>query len=238
MGEWRDESRTYRLWQRRSKGILRTQRVAAEGIEYLPSEGPALLTPNHLNWKDVFFISAKIPRQVHFVATYELFHMGECARMVYRYGVGKLGGWVKPIMGRLSRWVARTIVPRMSDMEAIPVKRQSNDRRVFEHIKERLKRGQVVCIFPEGGTGRVGELRRFKRGAAKVVFDLWDEGVKVPMLPVAVLGTHRYFNFGRRLRFKVGRPFYLSDHLENGGEDNLESFTQSLYQRVKEVLEG
>jgi len=238
MEKWKDETGTYKLWQRRNRGILRTQRVAAEGIEHLPPDGPALLTPNHLNWKDIFFISAKIPRQVHFVATYELFHHEECARMVYQYGVGKLGGWMKPLMGPLSRWIARAIVPRVREMEAIPVKRQSNDRRVFEHIKERLKRGQVVCIFPEGGTGRVGELRRFKRGPAKVVFDLWNEGVKVPMLPVAVLGTHRYFNFGRRLTLKMGRPLYLSDHLENGGEESLESFTQLLYQRVKEVLEG
>ncbi len=238
MLKWRDKSRTYRLWRRRTVGILRTQRVAAEGLEHLPLEGPVLVTPNHLNWKDIFFIAAKFPRQVHFVATYELFHIRECAQMVYQYGVKKLGRWIAPLMKPLSRWVAKTMVPRVKDMEAIPAKRGANDRKVFEHIKERLRRGQVVCIFPEGGTGRVGELRRFKRGAAKVVFDLWGEGIRVPLLPVAVLGTHRYFNFGRRLRLRVGRPFYLSEHLEREGGGNLESFTQLLYDRVREVLEG
>ncbi len=48
-------------------------RVRILGREHVPSEGPAIIAPNHKNFLDPFFIGLATRRQVHFMAKAELF---------------------------------------------------------------------------------------------------------------------------------------------------------------------
>ena len=60
-------------------------RVRVSGVEHIPSEGPAILAPNHKNFLDPFFIGIATRRHVHYMAKVELFK-GPLAWLFSRLG--------------------------------------------------------------------------------------------------------------------------------------------------------
>jgi 1-acyl-sn-glycerol-3-phosphate acyltransferase len=48
-------------------------RVRMSGIEHIPSEGPAIIAPNHKNFLDAFFVGIATRRHVRYMAKIELF---------------------------------------------------------------------------------------------------------------------------------------------------------------------
>jgi 1-acyl-sn-glycerol-3-phosphate acyltransferase len=70
-------------------------------------------------------------------------------------------------------------------MNAIPIAgRMENEilmNEAFERVDEELAAGNVVCIFPEGGITRDGEVQRFRPGIEKIIA---RRGV--PVVPVAL----------------------------------------------------
>jgi len=78
-----------------------------------------------------------------------------------------------------------------------------------------LKQGQTVIFFPEGRCLRDEGLCRPKVGVGELAL----KSPNVPILPVAIAGTHKIGGFKlfikrTRVRMKVGQPFYLSDKPE------------------------
>lgn len=77
---------------------------------------------------------------------------------------------------------------------AFPVDQEGIDRHALRHAQELLTRGEVVTIFPEGGTGPTGELQPFFPGFAAIALR-----AAVPVVPVALIGTNRVVPFDRLL---------------------------------------
>ncbi|MDZ7261770.1 MAG: 1-acyl-sn-glycerol-3-phosphate acyltransferase [candidate division KSB1 bacterium] len=232
------ESPLYLAWQRGTQKVLKTQHLIVSGLKNMPLVGSCLLTPNHLNWKDVFFIAGVIPRQIHYVATHELFHIKECQQMILNYAVEKLGTWIRIPMKRISKKLARIIVPRVRQIGTIPIRRKNHDKRFFELAKDKLRNGKLVCIFPEGGVSLSGKLRRFKWGAAKMVYDLLMEGIeRIPVIPVGMKGTEKMFFPGRNLFLRVGKPLYIDDFLLDNEKETLSYFSDILREKVNELIE-
>jgi 1-acyl-sn-glycerol-3-phosphate acyltransferase len=48
-------------------------RVRVSGVEHIPTDGPAIVAPNHKNFLDAFFIGVATHRHVHYMAKVELF---------------------------------------------------------------------------------------------------------------------------------------------------------------------
>ena len=48
-------------------------RVRMSGVEHIPSEGPAIIAPNHKNFLDAFFVGIATRRHVRYMAKIELF---------------------------------------------------------------------------------------------------------------------------------------------------------------------
>ena len=71
------------------------------------------------------------------------------------------------------------------NMHAIPIAGAREDealmRAAFDKVDEELAAGNVVCIFPEGGITRDGEVQRFRPGIEKII-----ERRSVPVVPVAL----------------------------------------------------
>jgi 1-acyl-sn-glycerol-3-phosphate acyltransferase len=79
-------------------------------------------------------------------------------------------------------------------LRAFPVQIDSADPRSTREAVRLLQSGQAVMIFPEGGRTTDGRLQRFRPGAFRLACSL-----KVPVLPVTIVGGHASWPPGRML---------------------------------------
>ena len=128
----------------------------------------ALLTPNHVSWADGVLIGLACPRHPRMVVFADYFET-------------RWLGW----FGRLGRVIP--IKPgRKSMIESLRVARQA------------LQDGELVCLFPEGGITRTGEMQEFKPGALTIL-----KGTNTPVIPVNIDGM-----WGSILSYEGGRFFW------------------------------
>ena len=82
----------------------------------------------------------------------------------------------------------------MSMPEDIPIERQSKSSlvRLIKNAKDRLNKGRVITIFPEGTRSRNGKMLPFKSGA-KVVADKY----KLRVQPVVLIETASCYDIKR-----------------------------------------
>jgi 1-acyl-sn-glycerol-3-phosphate acyltransferase len=79
-------------------------------------------------------------------------------------------------------------------LRAFPVQIESADPRSTREAVRLLQAGSAVMIFPEAGRTPDGRLQRFRPGAFRLACAL-----KVPVLPVTILGGHDSWPPGRIL---------------------------------------
>jgi len=79
-------------------------------------------------------------------------------------------------------------------LRAFPVQIESADPRSTREAVRLLQAGSAVMIFPEAGRTPDGRLQRFRPGAFRLACSL-----KVPVLPVTILGGHESWPPGRIL---------------------------------------
>ena len=79
----------------------------------------------------------------------------------------------------------------MSMPEDIPIERQSKTSllRLLKNAKDRLNKGRVITMFPEGTRSQNGKMLPFKNGA-KVVADKYQLKVQ----PIVLIQTAKYYN--------------------------------------------
>jgi acyl-[acyl-carrier-protein]-phospholipid O-acyltransferase/long-chain-fatty-acid--[acyl-carrier-protein] ligase len=143
-------------------------RLRVEGRENVPPSGGALLVANHVSWADGILLGLVCPRHPRMVA-------------YAKYFESPWLGW----FGRLSR-----IIPigttRKSMAESIRVAREA------------LQEGDVVCIFPEGGITRDGQLQEFRPGFLSILKD-----TDAPVVPIYLDGL-----WGSIFSYEGGRFFW------------------------------
>jgi 1-acyl-sn-glycerol-3-phosphate acyltransferase len=122
-------------------------------------------------------------------------------------------------------------------LRCIPVDRKRGDSTAVREAVRRLKAGECVVIFPEGGV-RVGEESAvrgdgmFKEGAAAIA-----RLSHVPVLPVFLDGTRAAYDwrnwFFRRppITIHFGEPFHLDKHAPR------EQATAALRQRMMQLAQ-
>lgn len=112
-------------------------RVRVEGLDHVPTEGPAILAGNHLSFIDSIFLPLVLRRRITFVAKAEYFDDPRTAwffRAVGQIPIRRGGG--------------------------------SASRRALETAREVLEAGRLFGIYPEGTRSRDGRLYRGKTGVA------------------------------------------------------------------------
>lgn len=136
-----------------------------EGAANIPDEGPALLTCNHVSYLDALVIGGCVRRPVRFVMHYKIFNI--------------------PVLSLLFRTAG-----------AIPIASSKEDPEIlaqaFERIDAALKRGELVCIFPEGHITDTGAINVFRPGVEKII-----ALNPVPVVPMALTGLWGSF-FSRK----------------------------------------
>ena len=169
-------------------------RPETEGIENVPTDGPAILASNHLSYADWLFMPLTLSRKVTFVAKAEYFNTP-----------GFKG------------WLQKTF---FSGAGQVPIDRSSGDAAAgaLMSAKRVLDAGDLFGIYPEGTRSHDGRLYRGKTGVARLAIE-----TGVPVIPVAVVGTDIVAppgkKFGRWTRplVRFGKPLDFSRYegLEN-----------------------
>lgn len=144
--------------------------IRVHGLENVPAAGPALLVANHLTYMDALIIASQLRRPVRFL-TY----------------AGFLSHFPLKYLLRLARVIA--------------IDHKSGPRALMQSLRtasEALAKGELVCVFPEGGISRTGFLLPFQRGMEHIV-----KRQPAPIIPVFLDNT-----WGTSTGYRGGRFFW------------------------------
>ncbi|HET7690271.1 MAG TPA: lysophospholipid acyltransferase family protein [Nocardioidaceae bacterium] len=188
-------------------------RPQSEGLENVPTEGPAILASNHLSYADWLFMPLALPRRVSFVAKAEYF-----------------------TTPGFKGWLQKTF---FSGAGQIPIDRSGADaaQGALLSAKRVLDNGELFGIYPEGTRSHDGKLYRGKTGVARLALE-----TGVPVIPVAVIGTDvvappgKKFGSFTRPRVRFGKPLDFSRY--EGLEDDrfiLRSVTDEIMYEIMQL---
>ena len=158
-------------------------RPKVEGLEYVPSSGPAILASNHLAVADSFYLPLVVRRRITFLAKSEYF-------------TGK------GIKGRFTKWF-------YSVSGQVPIDRTNADaaQAALDTAQRILGDGKLLGMYPEGTRSPDGRLYKGKSGLARLALE-----TGVPVIPVAMIGTDvvnppgsRMWRFGQ-VTVRFGKP--------------------------------
>jgi 1-acyl-sn-glycerol-3-phosphate acyltransferase len=122
----------------------------------------------------------------------------------------------------------------MRHMGWIPIRRERVDRTGFEEAIRRVKAGQAVVIYPEGGRSEDGRLQPGKPGVGIIV-----AATGCPVVPAFLAGTYDVLPPGskwirlRPIRVIYGVPVDFSALMK---ELDRESKKKELYQRISQEI--
>ena len=116
-------------------------RIKVFGLENVPTDGGAILCPNHTSVIDSFFLPAVLPRRITFVGKAEY----------------------------MDDWKTKYLFPAMG-MIPIDRGGGSASERALNTASKVLERGELFGIYPEGTRSRDGVLHKGHTGPARLAF--------------------------------------------------------------------
>jgi 1-acyl-sn-glycerol-3-phosphate acyltransferase len=127
-----------------AKAVLRpcfwfAWRIEAQGLDNVPTDGPAILCPNHISFIDSMFVPAVLDRRVTYVGKAEY----------------------------LDSWKTRRLMPALG-MIPIDRKGGNAAQAALDAAARVLERGELFGIYPEGTRSRDGRLHKGHTGAARL----------------------------------------------------------------------
>lgn len=184
-----------------------------EGRENIPSSGPAILVGNHVSAGDTYLLPAMISRRVTFPAKAEAFE-------------GRGFG------GRVLKWF-------LEGVGQLPMDRSGGRASAtsMTGVRDVLRHGQLLGIFPEGTRSPDGRLYKGKTGVARLVLQ-----ARVPVVPVGMVDTQfvRLPLLGipvmRRPGLRIGKPLDFNRYAAAGNDRNvLRYVTDEIMTAVQEL---
>ncbi|MFG6447300.1 MFS transporter [Roseateles sp. BYS180W] len=141
-------------------------RFEVRGEAHMPTQGAAVLVCNHVSYVDAVLLMAASPRPIRFIMDHRIFST--------------------PLVG----WFFRLA-------KAIPIAPQHENPAVYDaafaSARQVLDEGELLCIFPEGGITRDGQLQPFRGGVMKIV----EHRPDLPVVPLAL--TNLWGSFFSRI---------------------------------------
>ncbi|MDQ0031980.1 1-acyl-sn-glycerol-3-phosphate acyltransferase [Arthrobacter bambusae] len=141
-----------------------------KGLDNVPQDGAAILASNHLSFSDSIFMPVMVPRRVSFLAKSEYFT-----------GTG--------LKGRLTAMFFRLTNQLPMDRSGGAASELS-----LQAGRDVLASGGLLGIYPEGTRSPDAKLYKGKVGVAKLALQ-----TRVPVVPVAMIGTEKVQPIGKRL---------------------------------------
>ena len=181
-------------------------RVDKTDLDKIPDDGPVVLICNHVSFIDAMLLAGCIRRPIRFVMHYRIFQL-PLLSFIFKAG------------------------------NAIPIAGASEDKTMmataFDQISDALRKGEVVCIFPEGKITENGELGPFKSGINQIL-----DRDPVALVPLALRGLWGSF-FSRKYGNAMTRWFPRGwfSHVGLVAGDVIEDPATSLESMRQQVLD-
>ncbi|MFA5555136.1 MAG: acyl-[ACP]--phospholipid O-acyltransferase [Phycisphaerae bacterium] len=182
-------------------------KITVHGAENIPAQGGTLIICNHVSYADPAILEAAQDRAVYFIMYRDFYNLA----------------FLKPFC-KLCKTVPISPQDSLSQM-----------RDSIRQARKLLEEGKVVCIFPEGGMTRNGNLAAFKTG-----YELIVKGIDCQIIPAYIGGIWKScfsYYYGKPLSAfpKKFRP-KISVHF--GKPLSSDSNLQLLRQKVSELSFG
>jgi 1-acyl-sn-glycerol-3-phosphate acyltransferase len=187
-----------------------------EGLEHVPSEGPAIIACNHISYLDPLgnaYAIVKAGRRPRFLAKEDLFRI--------------------PVVGRALRGAHQ-----------IPVDRaKAGDPSPLRAAEDALREGECVLIYPEGTVTTMPDSSPMQARTGTVRLSL---ATGIPIVPMANWGSQAVWQksgrgslkFGRPVWVKAGPPIDLSAHAaERNDREVLRKLTADLMAEIGAIVE-
>ncbi|WP_206668777.1 AMP-binding protein [Lacisediminimonas profundi] len=136
--------------------------LRVDGLERLPSVGPRIVVVNHASYVDAILLGAVLPAQFSFATKRELADVA--------------------LLGAALRRLDMAFVERFDPGQGV------EDTRA---LQARVRAGESIVFFPEGGLRRASGLQPFKLGAFVVATE-----TATPLVPVTLNGTRSLLRDG------------------------------------------
>jgi 1-acyl-sn-glycerol-3-phosphate acyltransferase len=171
--------------------VTRLWDIDVSGVERLPTEGPAILCPNHISFLDSAFLTFTLPRNISFVGKAEY----------------------------MDSWKTKFIFPAMG-MIPIDRSGGAKSTAALDAAEAVLQRGELFGIYPEGTRSRDGSLGKGRTGAARLamtvgcpIYPVGIIGTDEIQPPDAKAPKLR-----KRAEIKIGRPIKPERYMNRGAE--------------------
>ena len=171
--------------------VTRLWDIDVSGLERLPTEGPAILCPNHISFLDSAFLTFTLPRNISFVGKAEY----------------------------MDSWKTKFLFPAMG-MIPIDRSGGAKSTAALDAAEAVLQRGELFGIYPEGTRSRNGSLGKGRTGAARLamtvgcpIYPVGIIGTDEIQPPDAKAPKLR-----KRAEIKIGRPIKPERYMNRGAE--------------------
>ena len=184
-----------------------------QGLENLPKNTPFILASNHNSFVDPMIISFLIPSYIK--------------KRIYFISA----------MFFIFDLLANFIVSEFAG--SIRLKKKVHGGFMKSALKK-LKKGDIVCIFPEGFPNKKPHIRKGKTGVARLVLK-----AKLPIVPMGIKGTLYLWSRlkwiprpRKQVTIKIGKPLYFNDYY-NKDEDypTLTKVTRSIMKQIAKLTD-
>ncbi|MGB3862527.1 MAG: lysophospholipid acyltransferase family protein [Candidatus Aminicenantaceae bacterium] len=228
-----------------SKFGLFVNKIDVKGVENFIKKGPTIIMGNHIGTlKDALTIYEIVPRPFVFTANKMIFNKDELDFLVRKHLKRHLKGFglfvnaiIKPIKIPTINFVTRAV----RSVGTIPVDLYSSKRDAIMKCQETVKAGRALIALQ--GRGRVMKtdpnpyVSPVRKGVSIISYNLFtNEGISVPVTPLAIFGTHRPFFIPGKIQVRVGKPMYISDYIGGGFNETIERFRSALEKTVNSLF--
>lgn len=135
------------------------------------------------------------------------------------------------VMAKKELFVSALFAFIIKRLGAFPINRGSGDRAAIKLALSLLQEGHALLLFPEGTRSKTGKLGKPQPGVAMMAMKS-----QVPVVPVAVSGTYKFFRNGiwfPRFTVRFGKPVYPPEGQST--KEMLEEFSMKIMKEISNL---